>query len=71
MGVVAFFVGDHVLECVQLVVIAEFVFNWEDFVRLEDLVVEDVVGAADLKGLVVVGGLFRGEVGHLLQGTRR
>ena len=58
------------LECVQLDFIAELVCSREDFARLPDLTFDDVVGAAGLKDLVD-GGLFRGEVGHLLQGTRR
>ena len=68
MGVA--FVGDHVLKSDQEDFIAELVLSREDFVRLLDAVVDDVVGAAGLKDLVD-GGLFRGEVGHLLQGTRR
>ena len=47
MGVVVF-VGDHVLECVQVDFIAELVFSREEFVRLVDAIV-DVVGEAGLQ----------------------
>ena len=58
------------LECDQLGFIAELVLSRDDFVRLVDAICDDVVGAAGLKDLVD-SGLFCGEVGHLLQGTRR
>ena len=49
MGGVAIFVGDHVLESDQKDFIAELAFWWEDFVRLVDFFVEDVVGEAGLQ----------------------
>ena len=67
MGVVAFFAGDHVLESDQVDFIAELVFSREDFVRLEDDFVVDVVGAAGLKGLGQRGHLKR-NLGCLLLG---
>ena len=66
---VAFFEGDHVLECVQLVVIAELVFSWYDFVRLEDSTFDDVIGAAGLKDFLDLSGHLQRNVGHLLLGS--